>query len=112
MRPAFADDVNRLADTGITRYKIDLQYTPPNLSQSTPARIAGKMAVEFTNTETVLLNQTYFRLFPNPPSYCGKMTVENVLVDGLPAQTALLAQETTLEVTLPKTLPPGESVTI
>ena len=112
MRPAFADDVSRLADTGITRYQINLQYTPPNLAQSTPARLDGKMNVEFTNTETVLLNQTYFRLFPNTPSYGGKMTVDHVEVDGAPAQTKLLAQETTLEVTLPQTLSPGESVTI
>ncbi|MFQ5578535.1 MAG: M1 family metallopeptidase, partial [Anaerolineae bacterium] len=64
----------------------------------------------YTNTEPVLLNQLYFRLFPNAPGFGGQMTVTGVTVNGRVAPSTLLAQKTTLEVPLPRALAPGEGV--
>lgn len=111
MRPAFADDVNRLAGGGITRYTIHAGVEPVSGGQI-GAKITGTLKAEYTNTEPVLLNQIFFRLLPNTPAYGGSMAVSAVTVDGFPARTELLADDTTLGVTLLQTLKPGETATI
>ena len=111
MRPAFADDVNRLAERGITRYTIRAAIQPVS-DKNIGAKITGTLRAEYTNTEPVLLNQIFFRLLPNTPAYGGSMRVSAVTVDGLPVRTELLANDTTLSVTLPQTLKSGETVTI
>ncbi len=111
MRPAFADDVNQQAKRGITRYTIHTAIQPIS-DRNIGAKITGTLKAEYTNTESVLLNQVFFRLLPNTPAYGGSMRVSAVTVDGVPARTSLLADDTTLGVTLPQTLKPGETVTI
>ncbi len=111
MRPAFADDVNRLAESGITRYTINAAVKPIS-GGDIGAKISGTLNAKYTNTEPVLLNQIFFRLLPNTPAYGGAMRVSMVTVDGALARTNLLADDTTLGVTLPHTLKPGKTVNI
>lgn len=112
MRPAFADDVDRLAEAGITRYKIEATLHPESMVAPAEPQLSGRMAVHFTNTESVLLNQVYFRLFPNTPSYGGAMDITAVSVNGREIPPVLLAEGTTLEVSLPQTIAPGEAVDV
>lgn len=110
MRPAFADDVNQLAETGISRYQIQATVVPnPDAGSVT---VNGTLNVRYFNTEIVFLNQIYFRLLPNTPSYGGVMNILSASINGEPATTQLLADNTTLEVTLPRTLKPDESVDV
>lgn len=70
----------------------------------------GKLAVRYTNRETVDLNEVYFRLYPNVSG--GRITVSNVLVDGQGVTPSLEAADSALRVPLPAPLAPGKSLTI
>lgn len=111
MRPAFADDVNRQAEKGITRYQIRATVIPVQ-AENIAVEINGTLNAQFTNTEVVLLNRVYFRLLPNTPSYGGSLKVSAATINGQAAEMALLANDTTLAITLPRTLAPGEGVNI
>ena len=74
----------------------------------------GEALVKYTNQEDVALDELYFRLLPNGhKSYGdGSLAVSQVLLDGQAASTELSQQDTVLKVSLPESLPPGESVEI
>ena len=112
MKPAFASDITELAETGITRYKITLHLRPESLTSTVGPKITGRMIVHYTNTESVLLNQVYFRLFPNTPGYGGAMMVRNVTIDEKPADIALISADSALFVPFRQALDPGDSVVI
>jgi aminopeptidase N len=63
--------------------------------------------VRYTNTESTPLDALYFRLYPNLPGYGGRMTVEQVMLDGTLVETTLEAQESALRVPLDSPLAPG-----
>ena len=73
-------------------------------------QVSGKMEVRYANTEDVALNEIVFRLFPNLLG--GKMTVNDVLLNGQPTKTMLEEQDSTLFVGMPYPLQPGEQVVI
>ena len=91
-----------------THYQIDLDI------DYVDAAYQGIAHVEFTNTEDIPLDRLFFRLLPNGGrSYGnGSLTVEQVLVNGATAETALSLQDSVLEVKLPQILQPGEKVQI
>jgi len=112
MTPAFSSDIDMMVDTGITLYKIEALLVPESLPPPATPKIIASMTIRYTNTETVLLNQVYFRLFPNTPAYGGSMTVTSVFVECLPVQTLLVSDDSALFVPLHQALEPGQSVII
>jgi hypothetical protein len=75
-------------------------------------RFHGQARLEYTNTEEVSLGELYFRLLPNGGrSYGnGSLTVNRVLLNGQPAQTALSHDDTVLRVDMPRMLMGGAKV--
>jgi hypothetical protein len=106
MLPEFADDVDAVAAVGASRYylEVELELSPDN---SSDPRLHGRERVRYTNTETVALSEIYFRLYPNLPGYDGKMSVEQVVVDGQLVQPELAANNSALRIPLPQPLAPG-----
>jgi hypothetical protein len=89
-------------NAGATQYRIELDI--PAGYQS----IKGHEEALYTNREAQTLEEVYFRLFPNING--GGIQVENVRVDGEPAQTALESQNSALKVVLNEPLDPGQQV--
>ncbi|HEY84201.1 MAG TPA: M1 family metallopeptidase [Chloroflexi bacterium] len=112
MKPELARELDEQANKGITRYKIEVTLLPKSLTQSDGPKIQGRMKAQYTNTESVLLNQVYFRLLPNTPGYGGAMKVTGVTVNGEVSPAEIVAQRATLEVPLRHALAPGQSVKI
>ncbi len=112
MLPDFQTDVDRLAAAGITRYQIEAALHFEEVSPKRGPRLEGRLRVNFTNTEAVILNQLHFRMFPNTPGYGGLMTATHVLVNGQAAPFQRIAGDTTLQVTLPRPLPPGQAIDV
>ena len=112
MKPKLAREVDQQAAKGITRYKIEAALLPESLTQRDGPKIQGRMKAQYTNTESVLLNQIYFRLLPNTPGYGGAMKITGVTVNGKVSPAEIVAQRATLEVPLHHALAPGESLRI
>ncbi len=104
LRPEFATDLDGMA--GATRYEIGLHLDAKTL------RLTGRETVRYTNQETVALDQLYFRLFPNSPACTGWTAVEDVQVNGRPAEPAYEAEETALRLPLDPPLQPGEQAVV
>ncbi|UCC85669.1 MAG: hypothetical protein JSV81_12470 [Anaerolineales bacterium] len=100
LRPEFAADVE--AAPGATRYFIQVSLDPDQ-----PASLSGVERVRYTNTESLALEDLYFRLYPNLPHYGGWMTVEGVMLNDAPVETALEAEGSALRVPLEPPLEPG-----
>jgi hypothetical protein len=79
---------------------------PENLTEP----LTGSLEVRYVNLEINPVDEVYFRLFPN--YYGGVLSVEQVEVDGLPAETSLESDGTALRVDLPDWLNPGWEVEI
>jgi hypothetical protein len=112
MKPDHVGDIDQVLAQKVTRYWIELLVTPDSLTPPAAPELIGSMRVQYTNREPVLINQVYFRLFPNTPSYEGSMTVNNVIVDNQPVQTTLVADGSALFVPLHRALNTGESTEI
>jgi hypothetical protein len=99
---------DRLAQfPGATTYQINARLDP------TARTIIGAQIVHVTNTENVPLNEIYFRLYPNAAFYNeGNLAVQDVQVNGAPAQTTLEVNDTALKVALPQPLAPGQQATL
>jgi hypothetical protein len=93
---------------GAPRYTLMLDIDP-SLS-----RFQGRLRVEYTNQESVPLDEVYFRLLPNGgKSYGdGSLTVSDVRVDGETTTGKLSMQDTVLAVDLPASLAPGQRLKI
>ncbi|MDE3089558.1 MAG: M1 family metallopeptidase [Chloroflexota bacterium] len=89
-----------------TRYNLTLRYDP-----AVPA-LVGSEDVRYFNRQAAPLNEIYFRLFANYPGSGGKIAVNNLSVDGMPAAFALDAQDTALRVALPKPLAPNAAANL
>ena len=110
LKPGFQTELDAQAALGITRYQIAAQLLPASLTPPADPRLQGTMQVQYTNRETVLLNQIYLRLFPNTVGYGGAMNVSRVIIAGQAVQTTLLANNSALFVPLPRALEPGQTV--
>ena len=100
LRPEFAADALALPDA--TRY-----FIQAGLDTDDPTTLNGLVRVRYTNTETVPLDDLYFRLYPNLPGYGGSMTIGQVVLNDEPVETNLEAQNSALRVLLDSPLPPG-----
>jgi hypothetical protein len=89
LKSEFAGDVEDVPDA--TRYSIQMMLDPND-----PSTLTGMQRVRYTNTEGVPLDAIYFRLYPNLPGYGGRMTVDTVMLDGVPVETALEARDSAL----------------
>ncbi len=101
LKPEFAADVEAVPDP--PRYFIQVTLDPDE-----PTTLTGVQRVRYTNTEDVPLDALYFRLYPNLPGYGGSMTVEKVMLNGMPVETTLEAQGSALRVPLDPPLAPGD----
>jgi hypothetical protein len=101
LKPEFSVDAEAVPDA--TRYFIQVSLNPDE-----PTALTGVERVRYTNTETDPLDALYFRLYPNLPGYGGSMTIERVVLNGAPVETALEAQDSALRVPLDPALAPGE----
>jgi hypothetical protein len=72
--------------------------------------VSGHEDVQYTNTETVSLDQIQFRLFPNLLG--GEMEVSELQVDGQPVTPSLELDDSLLIVPLASSLAPGDNVII
>ena len=72
--------------------------------------VAGHQEVQYTNTETVPLNEIEFRLFPNILG--GKMEVTNILAGGQSITPEYQLKDSLLVLPLPSPLAPGQSIVI
>lgn len=89
---------------GASVYHIELDIQP------TMYEINGHQEVQYTNTETVPLNEVQFRLFPNILG--GKMDVSNVSVNEEAVTPQLSLNNSLMVVPLAAALEPNESVLI
>ena len=121
--PAAADEINwedrEIYKSGLT---VDAQsalnelpqasmyYISLEIAEDLIGDIQGHETVRYFNTEPEPLEEIYFRLFPNFEG--GTVRVSNMLVDGGEAKTSLESGFTTVWVTLPGALDPGESAVI
>lgn len=114
MRPEFAGDVETVAAAGASRYKIEVNVEFPTEADSAlpNARVylRGVESVRYTNTEAVSLSEIYFRLYPNLPGYGGRMTVNDMTVDGQAVTSELEADDSAMRVPLAQPLAPGEVI--
>jgi hypothetical protein len=89
---------------GASVYHIELDI------QDTMYEINGHQEAQYTNAETVPLNEVQFRLFPNILG--GKMDVSNISVDGQAVEPKLSLNNSLLIVALGRALEPGQSIVI
>jgi hypothetical protein len=104
MRPAFVEDLTAVGP--LSRYRIDVTVDPE------AASLAGREVVTYVNNDPVPQDRVYFRLFPNLPSYGGRLTVTDLLVEDQPADSSLEVGDTALRVSLSEPLPAGGEVEI
>ena len=102
--PSRADDLVRLDHP--SRYTIGITVWPDQ------NRLAGHMEVQYTNRESVPLNELPFRLYPNLPGYGGELTVQTVSLDGQPIEPRYMLEDTAMIVRLTPPLPVGQSTHI
>jgi hypothetical protein len=89
---------------GASVYQIDLEIAEDLY------HVSGHQEVRYTNTETVALENVYFRLFPNILG--GEMSVSNLRVGGEDTTPQLDLNDSLLIVPLASPLEPGQSTVI
>ncbi|HEY4721236.1 MAG TPA: hypothetical protein VII92_05285, partial [Anaerolineae bacterium] len=102
MRPEFVHDVDQF--TQATRYQIDLAIAP-SLTHYTATQ-----QVHYFNTATAPLDAVYFRLFPNTPSYGGKMTITSLKVNGTEIRPSMELGNSAMRIKMDPPLPVGSEV--
>ncbi len=102
MKPEFAAEVDQFATA--PQYQIDLTVAP-DLSSYTAAQ-----QVRYTNTETEPLQEIYFSLFANLPSYGGELQVRSAKLNGQPVTPQFEEDDVFMKIVLPEPLQPGESI--
>ena len=89
---------------GATIYHLDLQI------DSNMTQVSGVMDIRYTNQEPVSLDAVYFHLYPNLLG--GKITVDDVQVNGTAVSPSLEKTDTILRVPLAQPLEPGRQTVI
>jgi len=74
--------------------------------------VEGRGVVSVPNRHPIPLSELYLRLYPNLPQYQGRMEVQQIAVDGKATLFDLTSDNTSLHVTLPQPLPPGQVATL
>jgi hypothetical protein len=104
LKPEFAAEVDRFGTA--PRYQIDLTIAPDLTSYS------ATQLVTYTNAETATLDDVYFSLFANLPSYGGQVQLQTLRVNGQAVKPVLAKGNSALKIELAQPLPPGESLAI
>ena len=112
MLPQFRTDIDQIAAAGATRYDLDVSIDAESFAAESDFRLGGIEHVRYTNTEEVPLSEIVFMLYPNLPSFGGKLQVEQAFVAGQRVEPYLEAGGVTLGVPLPTPLLPGETVDV
>ncbi|OQY47074.1 MAG: hypothetical protein B6242_06185 [Anaerolineaceae bacterium 4572_78] len=110
MQPCFADDVDKNIKKGITIYNIKINIIPSSLA--TEPKFIGSMHVHYTNTESVMLNQLFFRLFPNTSAFGGTMNISSTYINNQLINPELVSGNSTLIIPLSTPLAPNDHVQI
>ncbi len=90
-----------------TEYRIQARLEP-----GTPPQIRGQETIVFPNPADTPLETLVLRLYPNLPSYGGRLEVADITVNGHPVTGTLTSLDSALELTLPKPLQPGQTALI
>jgi len=106
MLPTAADDVMMVEDPTFyyIRAYVDTNTAPP--------RLYVTQDTHYTNRARVPLDEVFFRLFPNKPSFGSVLSFSEVTVERESVQLEFEAERTAVSVSLPDTLQPGESVDV
>jgi hypothetical protein len=72
----------------------------------------GTMSLTLPYTGTVPLTEIYFRLYPNLLQFGGDMRVEAPIVNGKAVNFAYTPDPTSVHLTLPESIQPGETVQV
>ena len=104
--PAFETDLESMPD--LPHYRIRVEIDPNGLAYR------GHLELDFTNLETVALDQLYLRLYPNGgESYGnGEIKVSTILLNGGEVEARLSLSNSLVEVPLTESLLPGEKTNL
>ncbi|RMF00057.1 MAG: M1 family peptidase, partial [Chloroflexi bacterium] len=105
-------DVDSVANTGASRYFIEIKIDPASLSGSNGLRYSGVERVLYHNKTTAPLTEIVFRLYPNLPGYDGQLQVERIILNDRPVSGQPEAKDSALRVPLAEPLQPGHSADI
>lgn len=95
----------------LSRFRVNTEFTPVNGDD--PASIAGYVDLLFVNETGESMNELYFRLYPNIPSYAeGEMSINSAVIDGNEQSVELSVDKTVATVSLPATVESGASIDI
>lgn len=112
MLPQFADDVTLVAESGASRYHLEITLDLPEEDDQDDPVLSGVEIIRYTNTEEEPLSEIYFRLYPNLPTYGGTMKIQRVRVDDEAVEPTLTSEDTALRVPLTTPLDPGDSTNL
>lgn len=87
-------------------YRLDLRIDP------VAREVKGRARVSVPNTGDRPLQELYFRLYPNILQYAGIMIVDGLTVDDEAAGFTYAAQDTALQLILPRPVPPKQRVEV
>ncbi len=105
-------EADLLEQTGdLTNYVVDASLSEASTAAS--ATITGTLSVEYINQTGDSLDEIPFRLYANNAEYAeGAITVDDIMVDGEPAISALSLDDTLLSVEIPETVETGGTLEI
>lgn len=104
LRPEFAGDLARAGEWN--RYTIAAEADPAART------LSGQLRLEYTNRDSAALDRLYFHLYPNLPDFGGRLDVQNIAVDGVPAEVVYETRRYLLRVNLPQPLAPNATTVI
>lgn len=95
----------------LSRYRISAEITPAEANG--PAEITGTLDLRYVNNTGAPLQQLYFRLYPNTPTYNeAVMIVSDGAIAGTPVDLSLSVDDTVLTIPLLEPLPAGRAVDV
>lgn len=104
LQTEFVNDVENCG--AIPYYEISLSVNPAT------AQVTGHQEIRYTNLEDKHLDEIYLRLFPNTPSFGGRMTVTQPLLAGWPVTPITEFEGSALRLPVDPPLDVGQSITL
>ena len=104
LKPEFQLDLKKLHQASVYTINMEIEL------DGSIIRVEGSQEVIYTNQESVLLEEIYFRLFPNVGG--DYLAVSDVQVDGNRIEPSMEFSNTALRLDLHEPLAPGESTKI
>lgn len=105
------DTLTDQIDGDLTTYDVEAELIAA--TDDAYGRIEGELTIEWVNPSDEPAAEIYLRLYPNDERYRdGGMEVEDLTVDGEPAESELNVSDTLLTVSLDDEIDAGDSATI